>query len=303
MLSIAVTLIVLVFFIGIVLLKPLWIMNYLAPRHHCQRVKNLPYAQDTRHTLDVYVPKQIQASDILVFIHGGAWDTGSKDEYQFAGLALAKLGYVTVVPNYRLYPQVQFPHFIEDVAQAIASLPHHLSLQGVDVDKPLNVVLIGHSAGAHTAAMLASDVRYLKDCQDNIQIKACIGLAGPYDLPLDDPLVVGKFDGIQLHDTSEQQVDLGHEHNAHEANPINFAHTGMPEMCLIHGLEDVTVGPYHSERFAKMLQYKQVPYEHITYEGVNHRHLVGGLSVYGRFLNPVFKDISQYLSKLNSKPM
>lgn len=301
MLSIMVVLALLILFIGVLVFKPLWIMNYFAPRNHCKRIKNLPYAQDARHTLDVYVPKQIQAPDILVFIHGGAWDTGNKDEYQFAGLALAKLGYVTVVPNYRLYPQVQFPHFIEDVAQAIASLPQHLSLQGIEAPKPLDIILIGHSAGAHTAAMLASDARYLAQCADTININACIGLAGPYDLPLDDPLVVGKFDGIELHDIAEQQEDLGHEHNAHEANPVNFAHEGMPNMCLIHGLGDVTVGPYHSERFTRMLKSKQVPCEHITYEGVNHRHLVGALSIFGRFLNPVFQDISQYLSKLNSK--
>ncbi|NVK37832.1 MAG: alpha/beta hydrolase [Gammaproteobacteria bacterium] len=295
------SLIVLGIIIGVLMFRPLWIMNYLAPRFHCKRVKDLPYAQDARHTLDLYVPKHIRHSDVLVFIHGGAWDTGHKNEYQFAGLALAELGYVSVVPNYRLYPQVRFPHFIEDVAQAIASLPQHLSLQGIETSDPLSIILIGHSAGAHTAAMLASDTRYLAKCAQIINVKACIGLAGPYDLPLDDPLVVGKFDGIELHDIAEQQVDLGHEHNAHEANPINFAHTGMPDMCLIHGLGDVTVGPYHSERFMRMLNYQQVPCEHITYEGVNHRHLVGGLSIYGRLLNPVFQDISQFLSKLNSK--
>lgn len=284
-----------VVFVAIAIFKPLWIMNYLAPRSHCKRITDLPYDQDPRHTLDIYLPKQKMRDEIIVFIHGGAWDTGNKNEYQFAGLALSKLGFITVVPNYRLYPQVQFPQFIDDVAKAIASLPKHLRLQGQDSDAAKQVILIGHSAGAHTAAMLATDPSYLARAKSSSVITSCIGLAGPYDLPLDDPLVVGKFDGVTLHDISEQRIDLGHEHNAHEANPINLATQAMPPMCLIHGEADETVGPYHSERFAKMLKHLGVPHQHITYPGVNHRHLVGGVSVFGRMLNPVFKDIRSYL--------
>ncbi|MFT5594179.1 MAG: acetyl esterase/lipase [Oceanicoccus sp.] len=284
--------------IATAIMKPLWIMNYLAPRFHCKRIKNLPYNSDSRHTLDLYVPKHKKSDDIIVFVHGGSWDTGNKNEYQFAGLALSELGYVTALPNYRLYPQVTFPQFIDDVAKAIASLPKHLALQGITQQQTPNIILIGHSAGAHTAAMLATDTRYLAKADAQIHLKACIGLAGPYDLPLDDPLVVGKFDGVELHDISEQQIDLGHEHNAHEANPINLATKDTPPMCLIHGDDDETVGPYHSERLAKMLSYLQVPHQYITYPMVDHRKLVGGMSIFGRRLNPVFKDIQEYLHTL-----
>lgn len=284
--------------IATVIFKPLWIMNYFAPRLHCKRIQNLPYDSDSRHTLDLYVPKHKKSDDIIVFVHGGSWDTGNKNEYQFAGLALSELGYVTALPNYRLYPQVTFPQFIDDVAKAIASLPKHLALQGISQQHPLNIILIGHSAGAHTAAMLATDSSYLTKAKAQVKIKACIGLAGPYDLPLDDPLVVGKFDGVELHDIAEQQIDLGHEHNAHEANPINLATKDMPPMCLIHGDGDETVGPYHSERLAEMLSYLQVPHQYITYPKVDHRQLVGGISIFGRRLNPVFKDIQEYLRTL-----
>ena len=284
-----------VLFLLTAIFRPLWIMNYLAPRSHCKRIADLPYDQDPRHTLDIYMPKHKTQDEVIVFIHGGAWDTGNKNEYQFAGLAFSELGYITAVPSYRLYPQVQFPQFIDDVAKAIASLPKHLRLQGEGTDAAKRIILIGHSAGAHTAAMLASDPSYLARAQSRSVISTCIGLAGPYDLPLDDPLVVGKFDGVTLHDISEQRIDLGHEHNAHEANPINLATQAMPPMCLIHGEADETVGPYHSERFTKMLKHLAVDHQHITYPGVNHRHLVGGISKFGRLLNPVFKDICTYL--------
>lgn len=284
----------------VVIFKPLWIMNHLAPRYHCKRIRDLAYDQDDRHTLDLYVPKHKTSQDIIVFIHGGAWDTGNKNEYQFAGLALSELGLMTAVPNYRLYPQVTFPQFIDDIAKAIASLPQHLAQQGIASSSKVNIILIGHSAGAHTAAMLATDPEYLVRAQADVTIKACIGLAGPYDLPLDDPLVVGKFDGVTVHELSEQQLDLGHPHNAHEANPINNATSHMAPMCLIHGEADITVGPYHSGRFASMLQHLNVPHEHITYPGVDHRHLVGGLSIFARRLNPVFADIRRYLQTLDS---
>lgn len=287
-----------VVFFGVAIFKPLWIMNYLAPRFHSSRFKDLPYDQDHRHTLDIYLPKHKKSDDIIVFIHGGAWDTGNKNEYQFAGLAFNELGYTTVVPNYRLYPQVQFPHFIEDVANAIASIPKHLNHLNAHQKTPLNIILIGHSAGAHTAAMLATQPSYLENANAHVQLKACIGLAGPYDLPLDDPLVVGKFDDVTLHDISENYIDLGHKHNAHEANPINLATVHTTKMYLIHGEADETVGPYHSERFANMLTHLNVAHDYITYPGVNHRHLVGGLSIFGRKLNPVFKDIKAYLARL-----
>ena len=286
-------------FLVIVLVRPLWLMNHMAPRRHSKRFVDLPYSWDDRHTLDMYLPKdQDNEKPILVFIHGGSWDTGHKNDYLFAGFALSEMGYITAIPNYRLYPQVQFPHFIDDVAAAIASLPMQLSQLGIRVNGPLPIVLIGHSAGAHTAAMLTSRPEYLKNAHADIELKALVGLAGPYDLPLDDELVVGKFDGVNLEEVSERQIELGHTHNVHDANPINLAHADMPPTLLIHGEKDVTVGPHHSERFNKRLEHLKVVSRYIPYKATNHRHLVGALSIFGRFLNPVYKDIQAFLKSL-----
>ena len=295
----------------VVLFNPLIIMNGLAFSKHVTRFKNLPYASGDRHTLDVFVPDQVdETKPVIVFVYGGAWDSGHKDSYQFAGVEFAKLGYVTALPNYRLYPDAKFPNFIEDVANACAALPDQLSKLNVKVagaknehpgqfkKEPLDVILIGHSAGAHTIAMLNTQPKYLKAANANINIKACIGLAGPYDLPLDDPLVIGKFDGVDLHDISEDQSDEGHQHNSHDANPINLATVDMSKMLLMHGRADVTVGLYHLERFAKRLDDLGVEHETIIYDGVPHRHIVGGISKAFRFLNPVFADITEYLKRL-----
>ncbi len=279
--------------------KPLWIMNNLVTTYHCKIIKDLPYADDLRQTQDIYIPKKsVRDKPIVVFIHGGAWDDGHKNDYKFVGLAFSEMGYITAIPNYRLYPQVLFPHFIEDVARAVANLPQTLIEQGIEFSAPLKVVLVGHSAGAHSAAMLVTKSEYLNTAGAQVEVQGFVGLAGPYDLPLDDELVVGKFDGIKLHEVNEHQVDSGHVHNSHDANPINLAMSGMPPTLLIHGAKDETVGPYHTERFSRRLSHLNVSHKRLIYENSDHRHLIGALSVFARFINPVFKDIERFFKTL-----
>lgn len=276
-----------------VMIRPLWFMNGFARFQPGTRLGNLPYDLDPRHKCDLYLPKRVnEENPIVIFVHGGAWDSGHKNDYAFAGKAFSEMGYVTQVPNYRLYPQATFPHFIKDVATSIRALPAQLRQAGMHIEGEIDIVLVGHSAGAHTVAMLAAQPDYLKNIP--VKVKGVIGLAGPYDLPLDDPLVVGKFDGVELYD----HLDLGHEHNQHEANPINLITQSAPSMLLIHGEKDVTVGPYHTERFASRLSALGVDHTVITYSQVNHRHLVGGLAKIFRFLNPVYMDIKHYLAEL-----
>ena len=288
--EIAVGLIVL---LALVLFRPLWFMNGFASFQSGTRIGDLAYDLDPRHKNDLYIPKTVDKNKpIIVFVHGGAWDAGHKNDYAFAGKAFSEMGYITQIPNYRLFPQAKYPQFIKDVATAIRALPSQLRVAGLKIEGSLNIVLVGHSAGAHTVAMLATQPDYLKNVP--VEIKSIIGLAGPYDLPLDDPLVVGKFDGVELY----EHKDLGHEHNQHEANPINLATSEAPPMLLIHGDKDVTVGPYHTQRFAKRLTELGVDHKVITYPHVDHRQLVGGLAKIFRFLNPVWRDIKAYLNTL-----
>ena len=85
---------------------------------------NIAYGADPQHRLDVYVPDQIRdgsrpgGAPLVVFWHGGRWSFGDKADYRFVGAALAELGYVAVLPNYRHYPQVKMPGFMDDAARA-----------------------------------------------------------------------------------------------------------------------------------------------------------------------------------------
>ena len=117
------------------------------------------------------------------FFYGGSWDSGRRQDYNWVGRALASRGFVTIIADYRLYPEVTYPGFLEDSALAVRWAADNAARFGGD---PTRIVLAGHSAGAYNAAMLALDGRYLKAAGvDPARVKALAGLSGPYDfLPL-----------------------------------------------------------------------------------------------------------------------
>lgn len=114
---------------------------------------DVPYGPDPRQKLDIYRPTQgiPERRPIVLFLYGGSWSGGEKFLYGFVGKALASHGYTTVIPDYRLYPAVRFPAFYEDAASAYVYAQRTPSL----ADRRRPMIIIGHSAGAHMAAMLA----------------------------------------------------------------------------------------------------------------------------------------------------
>src|SRR5690606_27264695 len=145
--------------------------------------------------LDVYGPPgRASGAPVAVFVYGGGWSSGSRKEYQWAGKMLAAQGFVTVVCDYPLVPEVRFPRFIEDVALAVRWAGDKAAGHGGDASR---IVLVGQSAGAYNAAMVALDPRYLKAVGvDRNRIKAFAGLAGPYYFPtLDGPILSKTFAG------------------------------------------------------------------------------------------------------------
>ncbi|MEE7548329.1 alpha/beta hydrolase, partial [Xanthomonas sp. Kuri4-1] len=140
--------------------------------------------------LDVYRPADARNAPVVVFFHGGTWQTGNRQQYRWAGEALARHGVVAIVPDYRKYPQVKMDGFMTDAAAAVAWARRHAGEHGGD---PRRLVLMGHSAGAHIAALLATDPRWLH-AQQLAPADLCglVGLAGPYDfLPLTERDLIG----------------------------------------------------------------------------------------------------------------
>ncbi|RYD54188.1 MAG: alpha/beta hydrolase, partial [Sphingomonadales bacterium] len=126
-------------------------------------------------TLDVWRPAgQAATRPVIIFWYGGGWVKGDRRAYSFAARAFAKAGFVVVVPDYRKVPEVRFPAFVQDGAQAVKWARDHVAGYGGD---PARIALAGHSAGAYTVAMLALDRDWLAaEGVDPGIVKAGIGL-------------------------------------------------------------------------------------------------------------------------------
>jgi acetyl esterase/lipase len=257
--------------------------NFPAMFGSYQRHADLPYGDDVQHRLDVYVPHNpaIAPRATIVFWHGGRWSYGDKDDYRFVGAALAELGYLAVVPNYRHYPQVKLPGFMQDAARAACWAQAHAKDYGAD---PQRLYLMGHSAGAHMAVLVALDPRYFTAVgSPPATIAGIIGLSGPYDfLPLREDDVKDMFGPPSLYADSQ---------------PINFVHGGAPPMLLVHGLKDEVVWPRNAINLAAALQAREVPVTIKLYQNLTHADTVAVLSRPVRSRAPILADIGAFIDR------
>ncbi len=268
-------------------LSPITLLNKFAPGDFTV-TSGVQYAPGSRGGLDVYAPRQAQGAPVVVFFYGGSWQEGDKALYRFAGAALAARGVVAVIPDYRVYPQVKFPGFLQDGAAAVAWARAHAADYGAD---PARLILMGHSAGAYIAAMLALDPEWLAPhglCPRR-DIAGLIGLAGPYDfLPLTDPVLKTIF---------------GPPSGLARTQPVNFVTQGAPPAFLAAGLDDKTVDPGNSARLANRLRLAGDAVEVKFYPGIDHRKLVGALSPLLGFLAPVLPDCLAFIHRTNPQTL
>lgn len=188
--------------------------------------------------LDIYHPATPhETAPVVVFYYGGSWRNGERGWYRFVGDSFARLGAITVIADYRTFPEAPFPLFMDDAAAAVAWVQSHRAQVGSN--GPL--LLAGHSAGAHIAALLATDGRYLEARGVPAeQVRGVIGLAGPYD-----------FLPIESRKVREVFVD---DTGARAAQPVHFVSPATPPFLLIHGLEDDLVWPRNSQSMASRLE-------------------------------------------------
>jgi acetyl esterase/lipase len=128
-----------------------------------QVTRDIDYVAATEYAggkdrLDIYAPAGAKNAPVIISLHGGGLSQGDRSDQGFVGQRFASSGYVTVIPSYRLSPAVAHPAHVEDVAAAFAWVKRHIRQHGGD---PAKVLVIGHSAGAYLAALLATDPRYL----------------------------------------------------------------------------------------------------------------------------------------------
>ena len=263
------------------MLNPALIVNALAPRTGIDVRASLPYGDGPRRTLDVYAPHGARNAPVIVFFYGGSWQRGSKEAYRFVAAELARRGFVAVVPDYTVYPAARFPDFLEDGAKAVAWTRANASSFGGNAEA---LMLMGHSAGAHIATMLAFDARWLAShgLQSRKDIAAVIGLAGPYDfLPIKDPII------REIFAVPDQAV----------TQPITFVEGGEPPVWLGVAASDTTVRPGNSERLAARLRSKGGEVALRSYNRASHISLIGAFSPLLRVLGPVADDVAAFAAR------
>lgn len=260
------------------------VINRLTPSDYV-KTADIAYGENPRMRLDVYQPlsKPIQAP-VVVFFYGGSWNSGDRKDYLFVGEALAARGIIAVIADYRLYPEVRYPGFLQDCAAAMAWTFRHIPAYGGDTRR---IFVAGHSAGAYNAAMLAYDPRWLgAEGLKPQQLRGFIGLAGPYNfLPIETEAVKPVFDFPNTHADSQ---------------PIEHVSPGAPKTLLIAAENDSYV---HTERNTRKLAAKLheagVDVTVKVHEGVSHITLLGAVAGPLRFLAPVEQEFTDFVLSSN----
>lgn len=256
--------------------SPLSLFNTLGPRDRgaAKVASGLRYGDDPRQTMDVYAPAGAAGLPMLVFFYGGGWDSGSKDVYGWAAQALAARGFVVFVPDYRVVPQVRFPSFIEDAAAATGRAGELAATYGGDAGR---LGVLGHSAGAHLAMMIALDRRYMAAVDRPDLIRAAAGLAGPYDfLPFD---------------VAASQNAFGRAPDPTLTQPVTFARADAPSLWLGHGTADTVVHAEDTTILNDRMRAVGGRSEARLYPGLDHADLIATFSPLFRKKAPVLDDV------------
>ena len=263
--------------------SPLGTLNAVIPATSYTLTADVAYGPLARQRLDIYRPTETVPSKgwpVVVFFYGGSWNRGEKADYKFVGEALASRGVLTLVADYRLYPQVRYPDFLKDSALALVLGMREAKNLGGDVNR---VFVMGHSAGGYNAAMLALDARWLGELgRTPKELAGFIGLAGPYDfLPMTNP---------------DAQPVFFHPNYPTNTQPLMLVTPAAPRVFLGAAFKDSLIDPQrNSVALADKLKAAGVPVTVKLYDSVSHITLVASLARPLRFLAPTLDDVVAFI--------
>jgi acetyl esterase/lipase len=245
------------------------------------RHADLPYGQDPRQRLDVYSPRQATNRPVVIFWYGGSWVKGKKSNYRFVGTTLAERGFVAVLPDYRLYPQVSFPAFDEDGAKAVAWVEQHVQELGGD---PHHIILMGHSAGGHTAAFLAFNHEFLRKFgADPDSIAGLVGLSGTY---------------VLVPETDTERATFPAPYTEADWQPIRFVDAHSPPTLLLHGTDDKEVLPQEAVQLRDMMLQDHRRVELHLYPHRGHADTVASFAPLARWRTTALKDTIEFIDSV-----
>lgn len=260
--------------------RPVDLLNTGARLAGITVTRGLSYGALPRQKLDIYAPQGAgndapqgaAGRPVILFLYGGSWQTGARADYRFIGARFAALGYVTVAPDYRVYPEVCYPGFVEDTLAAARWAAANIGAFGGDAEA---MFLLGHSAGAYNAVMAGLHPAAPR-------LKGVIGLAGPYDfLPIKDKVL---------------KIIFGTAADIRETQPVRHVHSGAPPMFLAAGGADRTVMPRNTTVLAARLRAAGAVVETRIYPGIGHIGILTALLPYLAWRAPVLADTLAFIA-------
>ena len=228
--------------------------------------RGIAYAEpkNERQTLDVYAAPKGKDQPVVLWVHGGGWRKGDRSNVQKKPQAFVDKGFVFVSTNYRLAPQGTVKEMTADIARAIRWVHDHAREYGGD---PNRIFVMGHSAGAHLAALVCTDDRYLKAEGLSLSVlKGCVPVdVSVYDIPK------RLKDSGSVPPAAFKEV-FGEKEEAHrELSPVAHVARGkhIPPFLILH-VADRPETKAQSEWFADKLKAAGVPARVVAAEGKTH---------------------------------
>ncbi len=253
------------------------------------QVAGQPYGAGERNKLNIWVPTGTKKTDklpVLVWLYGGGWYSGQRDDYGFAGRAFAKQGFIVVIPDYRIVPEGHWPDFLHDSAAAVAWTDAHIANYGGDPDR---IALAGHSAGAYNSLMLALDPQWLKAAGSDVSvIRGVVSLAGPSDFY---PFEKG----------GRADVAMGDIRPVEQTQPITFVRADAPPLWLGHGTADTVVRVRNSQRLAAAMDKVGGSATLREYDGLSHIDLVMALTKPLAYKGPILPEMTDFLRGVTAR--
>lgn len=248
--------------------------------------QGIAFADGDRKKLDIYGPENPTGpAPIVMFIYGGSWKQGDKEGYEFVGRALAAQGFVVVIPDYRLYPEVTYPDFLTDNAQAVKWIQDNIGSYGGDTSR---FFIAGHSAGAYNAVMLGIEKSFLREFNVTMPIKGIAAISGPYDFY--------PFEYDEVRNT------FGNTDNPEGTQPVNLITSDQPPILLISGKSDPIVRVQNTEHLAEKLRASGDWVTEKYYDNVGHMEPVFAIGALWRWRAPTLTDMVDFFWQFGAFP-
>lgn len=267
------------------------LLGSVAAAAEMQVHRDLSYAEpkSERRMLDVYAPQGGKSRPVVVWIHGGGWHMGDKRSVQDKPQAFVDRGYVFVAINYRFVPQVTVEEMAGDVGQAVGWIHRYVADYGGNRDA---LFVMGHSAGAHLAALICTDDRYLKAAGVSPSIvKGCV----PVDTAVYD--IATRLAATEGRLPESYKSTFGDDPTMHRRlSPVTYVAKGksIPPFLILH-VASRPDSKAQSQLFAQALEAADVSAAVVAAEGKNHGTINSDL---GKPDDPPTQEVFRFVEKL-----